>query len=29
MEGYLNSGIKDLITRFPEIEKILDEYHIG
>jgi len=29
MEGYLNSGIKDLITRFPEIEKMLDEYHIG
>src|SRR3989338_6275326 len=29
MEEYLNSGIKDLITRFPEIEKILDEYNIG
>ncbi len=29
MEEYLNKGIKDLITQFPGIEPILDEYNIG
>jgi hemerythrin-like domain-containing protein len=29
MEEYLNKGIKEVITRFPEVDKILDEYGIG
>jgi len=26
---YLNKGIKDVITEFPKIGKILDEFNIG
>ena len=26
---YLNKGIKEIITEFPEIEQILDEYEVG
>lgn len=29
MEEYLNKGIKEVITRFREVDKILDEYGIG
>jgi len=29
MEEYLNKGIKEIITRFPEVADILDEYNIG
>lgn len=29
VEAYLNKGIKEVITEFPVIEKILDEYNIG
>ncbi len=29
METYLNKGIKEIITEFPAIEGILDEYDIG
>lgn len=29
METYLNKGIKDIITQFPEIGEILNEYSIG
>ena len=29
MEEYLNTGIKEIITRFPEIGDILNEYNIG
>ncbi|GAG12211.1 unnamed protein product, partial [marine sediment metagenome] len=29
VDVYLNRGIKDIITEFPEIEQILDEYSIG
>ncbi|MGD9041706.1 MAG: hypothetical protein PVH82_18845, partial [Desulfobacteraceae bacterium] len=29
MEEYLNRGIKEVITEFPEVGKILDEYGIG
>ncbi len=29
METYLNKGIKEIITQFPAIEGILDEYDIG
>ncbi len=29
MEEYLNKGIKEIISKFPEIGKILDEYNIG
>lgn len=29
VEGYLNKGIKELITEFPEVEKILNDYNIG
>ncbi|CAB1060509.1 hypothetical protein D1BOALGB6SA_5275 [Olavius sp. associated proteobacterium Delta 1] len=29
MEQFLNKGIKEVIDRFPEVEKILDEYGIG
>ncbi len=29
MEVYLSRGIKEIITEFPEIEQILDEYSIG
>lgn len=29
MEEYLNKGIKEVITQFPEVERILDEYGIG
>jgi hemerythrin-like domain-containing protein len=28
-EVYLNKGIKEIITEFPEIEQILDEYEVG
>ena len=28
-ESYLNKGIKEVITEFPEIEKILDSFNIG
>jgi len=28
-EVYLNKGIKEIITEFPEIEQILDEYSVG
>ncbi len=29
MEKYINKGIKDIISEFPAIENILDEYGIG
>ncbi|KKM78407.1 hypothetical protein LCGC14_1360330, partial [marine sediment metagenome] len=29
MEVYLNRNIKEIITEFPKIEEILDEYSIG
>lgn len=29
MEDYLNKGIKEVISKFPEIADILDEYNIG
>ena len=29
MEEYLNKGIKEIITQFPEVENILNEYDIG
>ncbi len=29
MKDYLNSPIKEVITAFPEVGKILEEYHIG
>jgi hemerythrin-like domain-containing protein len=29
MEKYLNMGVKDVITEFPEVGKILDEFSIG
>ncbi|MBI5747564.1 MAG: hemerythrin domain-containing protein [Nitrospinae bacterium] len=29
MEKYLNKGIKDLISEFPEVRDILNEYNIG
>ena len=29
IEVYLNKGVKEIITEFPKIEKILDEYNIG
>ena len=29
MEEYLNKGIKDLITKFPKVADILNEYNIG
>ncbi|MHA2395022.1 MAG: hemerythrin domain-containing protein, partial [Promethearchaeota archaeon] len=29
IEVYLNKGVKEIITEFPEIEQILDEYEIG
>ena len=29
MEEYLNKGIKEIITEFPEVGEILDEYSIG
>lgn len=29
MQEYLNTSIKEIIGRFPEVENILDEYHIG
>ncbi len=29
IEEYLNKGVKEIITEFPEIEQILDEYEIG
>ena len=29
MEAYLNKGIKEIITEFPEVEEILEEFEIG
>jgi len=29
VEAYLNKGIKEIITEFPEVEKILDEFEIA
>ena len=29
VEVYLNKGIKEIITEFPEVEQILDEYDVG
>jgi hemerythrin-like domain-containing protein len=29
VEAYLNKGIKEIITEFPEVEVILDEFEIG
>lgn len=29
MEEYLNKGIKEVIQKFPEVDKILQEYNIG
>ncbi len=29
MESYRNKGIKDIITEFPKVEEILDEYGVG
>ena len=29
VEAYLNKGIKEIITEFPEVEEILDEFEIG
>jgi hemerythrin-like domain-containing protein len=29
MEAFLNKGIKEIIDRYPDVEKILDEYGIG
>ena len=29
MESYLNSGIKEVCTDFPEIGKILEEFDVG
>ena len=29
MEQYLNMAVKEVITRFPEVGKILEEYEIG
>ena len=29
MEEYLNKGVKEIITEFPEVGEILDEYNIG
>lgn len=29
MEAYLNRSIKEVMTQFPAVEKILDEYGIG
>ncbi|MHA1576454.1 MAG: hemerythrin domain-containing protein, partial [Candidatus Thorarchaeota archaeon] len=29
MEQYLNQGIKEIISEFPQIEKVLEEYDIG
>jgi hypothetical protein len=29
IEAYLTKSIKDIITEFPEIKQILDEYSIG
>ncbi len=29
MKDYLNSPIKEVITAFPEVGKILEEYHIA
>jgi hypothetical protein len=29
MEKYLNSPIKEIITKFPHVGKILEEYNIG
>lgn len=29
VEAYLNKGIKEVITEFPEVEEILDEFEIG
>src|SRR3989339_746177 len=29
METYLNSPIKEIITKFPKVGAILEEYHIG
>lgn len=29
MEAYLNKGIKDIISQFPEVGNILNEYNIG
>jgi hemerythrin-like domain-containing protein len=29
VEEYLNKGIKEIISEFPEVEKILDEFEIG
>ena len=29
VEVYLNKGIKEIITEYPEVEQILDEYEVG
>ncbi len=29
MDKYLNTGIKEIINQYPEIERVLDEYNIG
>ena len=29
MEKYLHSPIKEIITKFPEVGRILEEYNIG
>src|SRR3990167_6095589 len=29
MEKYLNAPIKEIITKFPEVGRILEEYNIG
>jgi hypothetical protein len=29
MDEYLNKGIKEIITEFPEIESVLNDYDIG
>ena len=29
MEAFLNRGIKEIIDKYPDVEKILDEYGIG
>lgn len=29
MEAFMNSGIKEIITKYPEVEDILNEYDIG
>lgn len=29
MDEYLNEGIKEIITEFPKVESILNDYDIG